>query len=105
VEDEEPRLRVARRLERVHDLGRDVCPGFATDSVHAILEPKIDVSLDDEYRLGVSCVDVERRPSPAGSGAHLDHGELVEVREERHAQLRTAEDDLAFVDLEHGFAA
>ena len=105
VEDEEPRLLVARHLERVHDLGRDERPGLGADSMHAILEPKRELSLEDVDRLGVSCMDVGRRPSPAGSGAHLDRGELVDVREERDVQLRTTEDDLAFADLDHRPAA
>jgi hypothetical protein len=105
VEDEESRLLVTRHLERVHDLGRDERPGFGAHSMHAIFEPKRDLPLDDEDRLGVSCVDVERRPSPAWSGTHLDDGELVDVREERHVQLRATEDDLAFADLDHLLAA
>src|SRR4029450_7084177 len=67
----------------------------------AILEPERELSLEDIERLGVSCMDVERRFSPARSGTHFDRTELLDVREERDAELLAAEDDLAFADLDH----
>ena len=105
MEGEEPRRPVARHLEGVHDLGRDERPGLGGDPMHAVLEPERELSLEDVYRLGVSCMDVERRLSPTGSSAHLDRGELLDVREERDAELLAAEDELAFADLDHVPAA
>jgi hypothetical protein len=50
-------------------------------------------------------MDVERRSSPAASGAHLDRTELLDVDEESDVELLAAEDDLAFADLDHVPAA
>ncbi len=95
VEDEEPRRLIASHLECVHDLGRDERPGLGADPVHAILEPERELSLEDEQRLGVSCMDVERRSAPTRSGAHFDRSELLDVHEEPDIELFAAEDDLA----------
>jgi hypothetical protein len=46
-------------------------------------------------------MDVRRRISPAGGGAHGDRGELLDVREKRDIELRAPEDDLAGADLAH----
>ena len=71
VEDEEPRRLVARHLESVDDLGRDERPGLGADPMLAIFEPERELALEDEQRLGMSCMDVERRFSPTGSGAYV----------------------------------
>jgi hypothetical protein len=73
--------------------------------MHAILEPERERSFEDEQRLGMLCVDVERRFPPPGSGAHIDRSELLDVHEECDAELLAAEDDLAYADLEHVPAA
>jgi len=48
---------------------------------------------------------VGRRLPPPGSGAHLDHGELLDVHEERDVELRGPQDDLASSDFDHLSAA
>jgi hypothetical protein len=105
VKDEEPRRPVACDLESVHYLGGNERPGLGADPMLAILEPERELSVEHEQRLGVSSVDVEGRSSPAWSGAHFDRTELLDVHEERDAQLLAAEDDLAFADLDHLTAA
>jgi hypothetical protein len=99
------RAYAACHLESMDDLGRDERPGLGTDPMYAILERERELSLEDEQRLGVSCMDVERRFSPTASGAHLDCAELLDVHEERDSELLVAEDDLAFADLDHVPAA
>ena len=71
VEDDEPRRLVARHLESVDDLGRDERPGLGADPMHAIFETERELSLEDEHRLGMSCMDVERCFSPTGSGTYV----------------------------------
>jgi len=105
VEGEESRGCVTRHLDGVHDLGRDECPAFRGDPTHVILELQRERSVEDEQRLAVSGMDVGWRLPPAGSGAHLDRGELLDVGEERDVELPGPENDLAFADLEHGSAA
>jgi hypothetical protein len=67
----------------------------------AILELKRELSFEDIQRFAVSDMDMRRRLSPAGGRTHVDCGELLDVREERHSELGAAEDDLAFADLDH----
>ena len=86
VENDEPRRLVARHLESVDDLGRDEHPGLGADPMHAIFETERELSLEDEHRLGMSCMDVERCSSPTGSGTYLDRAELLDVHEERDAR-------------------
>ena len=105
VENEEPGRPIARHLERMRDLAWDEHPGLGTDRMRAILELERELPLEDVQRLGVPGMDVRRRISPAGRGAHGHRGELLDVREERHIELRAAEDDLAFADLDHRPAA
>ncbi len=105
VENDEPRRLVARHLESVDDLGRDERPGLGADPKLAIFETERELSLEDEHRLGMSCMDVERRFSPTGSGAHVDRAELLDVREEGDLELLAAKDDLTFADLDHVPAA
>jgi hypothetical protein len=105
VENDVPGLLVARHLESVDDLGRDERPGLGADPMHAIFETKRQLSRDDEQRLGMSCMDVEGRFSPTGSGAHLDSTELLDVHEEPDVELLAAEDDLTLADLDHVPAA
>ena len=80
VEDEEPRRIVASHLDRVYDLGRDECPALRADPMHAILELERELSLEHVQRLAVSSMDVGRRFPPSGSSAHVDRGELLDVR-------------------------
>ena len=81
-------------------------PRLRADQVNTILvEPELDLSLEDVQRLAVADVDVGRSRPPAARRAHVDDGELLEVGEERHLEHRTAEDDLACADLDHGHAA
>jgi len=105
VESEEPRRPVAGHLDRVHDLGRDECPALRADPMHAILELERELSLEHVQRLAVSSMDVGRRFPPSGSSAHVDRGELLDVREKRDAELLAAEDHLACADLDHVPAA
>jgi hypothetical protein len=71
----------------------------------AVLELQPELSLEDVQRLAVSDMDVRRCLSPPGSRAHVDSGELLDVREERDAELLAAKDELAFADLDHVPAA
>ena len=105
VEDEVPRRLVARHLESVDDPGGTTAQRLGADQVCSILEPKCELSLEDEQRLGVSRMDVERRSSPARSRTHFDRSELLDVHEERDAELLAVKDDLAFDDLDHEPAA
>jgi hypothetical protein len=105
VEGEEPRRCVAGHLDRVHDLGRDECPALRADPLHAILELERELSLEHVQRLAVSDMDVGRRLPPTGSSAHFDRSELLDVREERDAELPAAKDELAFADPDHVPAA
>ena len=105
MENEEPSRLVARHLESVDDLARDERPGLGADPMHAIFETKRDLSLEDEQRLGMSCMEVEWCLSPTGSGAHLDSTELLDVHEEPDVELLAAEDDLSLTDLDHVPAA
>ena len=101
VEGEEPRRCDAGHLDRVHDLGWDVCPALRADPMHTILELECELPFEDVQRLAVPGMDVGRCLPPARRGAHCDRGELLDVREERHVEFRAPEDDLAFVDLDH----
>ena len=105
MENDEPGGLVARHLEGVDDLGWDERPGLAADPMHAIFETERELSLEDEHRLGMSCMDVERCFSPTGSGAHVDRVELLDVHEERDVELLVAKDDLTFADPDHVPAA
>jgi hypothetical protein len=105
VEVEEPRWPVAGHLEPVHDLGRDERPGVGADPMLAILEAECELSLEDEQRLGMTCMNVERRFSPTRSSAHLDRSELLDIHEEGDAKLLAPKDELAFADLDHVPAA
>ena len=55
--------------------------------MHAILELERELSLEHVQRLAVSGMDVGRRLPPPGSSAHVDRGELLDVREKRDAEL------------------
>ncbi len=71
----------------------------------AVLEPERELALEDEERLCVLRVDVQRRSYPARIGADLHDADLLDVRKESHSELSIAGDALAFADLDHEPAA
>jgi hypothetical protein len=73
--------------------------------MHAILELKRELSLEDVQRLAVPGMDVGRRLPPSGKGAHVDRGKLLDIDEERYVELPGPQDDLTFGDLGHVPAA
>ena len=104
VEVEEARGAVAGHRERVHDLGRDEHPRLGSHAVLAVLEPERELALEDEERLRVALVDVQRR-HPARLRADLGDADLVEVGEERDAEPALAGDALSLAYLDHVPAA
>jgi hypothetical protein len=105
MESEEARRRVARHLDRVHDVGRDERPALRADPTDAVLELERELSFEDVQRLAVSGMDVRRRFPPAGSGADIDGRELLDVDEKRDVELRGAQNDLACGSFDHVPAA
>jgi hypothetical protein len=93
----------------VHDLGRDDHPGLGPYAMLAVLEPERELALEDEERLRVLRVDMERRSHAAGGRADLDGAELLDVCKEDYPELTVAGDALALADLGehllHGVAA
>ena len=107
MEVEEARVLVPGHREGVHDLGRDERPGLRRRP--GARRPRAGASSSPsktKKRLRVLRMDVERRTvAPAGSRADLDDAELLDVGEERDAELPVARDALAFADLDHEPAA
>ncbi len=105
VEVEEVRALVPGHREGVHDLGRDEDPGLRSHAVLAVLEPEHELALEDEERLRVLPVEMERRSDASSCRPHLGGAELLHVREEGDAEPCFSRDALGLADLDHRPAA
>ena len=102
---EEVRRAVPGDRERVHDLGRDEDPRLRARPMLSVLEPERELSVEDEERLRMSLVDVERRSDTTRCRANLRDADLLEIGEKRHTELPLARDALAVHDRDHRPAA
>ncbi len=72
----------------------------ASDAAHTILEPERDLSLENEQRLGMLLVQVQRRSDPTRLRANLDDPDLLDVSQKSHPELVVAGDALSLADLD-----
>ena len=71
----------------MHDLRRHVHPGPCARPKLAVLEPDDELAFEDEEALGVAGMEVQRRSDAARLRADFDDSDLLDVDEERDAEL------------------